>query len=253
MEKVISAGIRLMLLVLLVINFSCGEKKTENILDSLSYDSSNIETIKIQDKPVAGEIFEYRSQELPGYELYAIWPFGSISQFLINKNGEAKLLQLDNFNITEDGDQIIKDSEFTAIKFKERGEVNDIITFSQLILTNQTKQKIVFNHSQTKRSLQIGSIYTYATEKESGELKLSVDGYSYNFDVTTIAGTDTCKLDGAILFKGNIGYFERDPYGTNCKLIFFFSDKTVEILSISSNSACGCGANASLNHQFTLK
>jgi hypothetical protein len=254
MEKVKRTGIRLLLLFLVVINFSCGGKKTERILDSVATETV---TVKIQFPPPAGEIFEYRSQELLEYELYAIWLFGDQPQFVINRGGKVRLLPLDKFQTTAEGDQKLKDTEFATIKFTGQQEVDGTVIYDQLELMNQEGLKIVFNHSQTKRALQIGSTYGYSNEKESGELKLSTDSYGYNFDAITVVGTDTCKLDGAMRFKGNLGYFESqlygsedEPYDARCKLVFFFMESKVEILPISSNADCGCGVNAALNQTF---
>jgi hypothetical protein len=68
--------------------------------------------------------------------------------------------------------------------------------------------------------------------------------------IDTNVGNDICELEGAIQVKGNVGYYKGKLYAENCRLVFLFTDKKVQVLQAGSNSECGCGVNASLNHQF---
>lgn len=236
---------------------SCGEKKQENSTDQTADTVIlDVDTVGIPEygaEPAyAAEIFEYRSETLKNYQLYAIYLFQDAPQFIVVRNDEARLLQLDESREVEEG-QALEDEEFTAAKFLEEAEAEGITTFNQIELTTRADVNVVFNHSQTKRALTIGSAYAYAGEIGSGELKLTQTSDGYSFSVNTTAGDHICELEGSIRVRGNIGYYQGLPYEATCKLIFLFTNDSVEILSVSSNSECGCGANASLNHQFAKK
>lgn len=251
MGKIILASLCCLLLI------SCGGKKQENSVDQPADTAiMDVDTIGIpeygEEPAYAAEIFEYRSETLKNYQLYAIYPFQDVAQFIAVRNGEARLLTLDEEKQVEEG-QALDDEEFTAVKFLEEAEAEGITTFGQLELTTRADLNIVFNHSFTKRALTIASTYGYSGEAGSGELKLSPSGDEYTFTVNTTAGEHICELEGRIRVKGNIGYFQGQPFDVTCKLIFLFTEDSVEILSVSSNADCGCGANASLNHQFTQK
>lgn len=251
MGKIISLSLCVLLLI------SCGGKKLESPVDQTAdtviIDIDTVGVPEYGEEPAyAAEIFEYRSESLKNYQLYAIYLFQDAPQFIVVRNDEARLLTLDEDRKAEEG-QAVDDEEFTTAKFLEEAEAEGITTFGQIELTTRADLDVVFNRSHTKRALTIGSIYSYTGENGSGELKLIASGDAYDFSVNTNAGDHICEVTGAIRIKGNIGYFQGQPYDLTCKLIFLFTDKTVELLSVSSNSDCGCGANASLNHQFIIK
>lgn len=238
---------------MLLLVAACGEKKSEPSAspDTVEADSLSITpSDTIEEAYAAAEIFEYRSEALKNYELYAIYPFEDAAQFVVVRNGEARLLALNEERELEEG-QALDDEEFNAVKFLQQAEGNGIITFEQLELTNKAEANFSFNHSFTKRALTIGSAYNYTAGNGSGGLTLSQTGENYTFAVNTNSGEYMCELEGSVLVKGNIGYFQGQPYDATCKLIFFFTDKKVQLLQISSNPDCGCGANASLNATFT--
>lgn len=248
MGKVISLSLCFLFLI------SCGAKKQESSaeqtevaeIDSVSNPAPD------QEPATAVEIFEYRSEVFRNYQLYAVYPYQDAPQFIIVRSDEARLLVLNEEREVEEG-QALDDEEFTAAKFLEEYEADGVTTFGQIELTTRADVNIVFNHSQTKRSLTIGSSYGYSGENGSGDLALQQSGDTYALSVSLTAGEHICELEGTMRIKGNIGYFQGDPFETTCKLIFLFTDDSVEIISVTSNSACGCGANASLNHQFTKK
>lgn len=249
MGKVISLSLCFLFLI------SCGEKKRENtvdqIPDTVAIDLSDTAALE-QEFAYAAEIFEYRSETLKNYQLYAIYPYQDAPQFLVVRNDEARLLALNEDKEAEEG-QALDDEEFVAAKFLEETEAEGITTFGQIELTTRADLNVVFNHSQTKRSLTIGSVYRYTSETGSGELNLLPAGDAYRFTISTSEGDHICELEGSVRIKGNIGYFQGEPYDMTCKLIFYFSDKTVVVLSVTPDSSCGCGAKASLNHQFIMK
>lgn len=243
-------GFRLSLLVLLI-NFSCGEKKQEHPADQPE-DSVTIASAAItfdQESAYDPEIFEYRSTSLKDYQLYAIYLFQDAPQFIMVKNDEARLLKLNEEKEIEEG-QALDDEEFVEAKFLQETEADGMTTFEQIELTTRADLNVVFNHSQTKRSLTIGSEYGYVGEDISGKLRFEQAGEVYNFSVS-IDDEGHCKLKGPVRIKGNIGYFQGQPTGTACKLIFFFTEKIVRIFSIPST--CGCGKQVSLNNKFFWK
>lgn len=256
MEK-INLGIRLVLLPLIIIGFSCGGKKaestTEQSADTVIIDVDTVGIPEYGEEPAyAAEIFEYRSETLKNYQLYAVYPFQDAPQFLMVRNDEARLLAFNEDEEVEEG-QALDDEEFASAKFLQELETEGIITFGQIELTTRADLHAEFNQSQTKRALTIGSTYGYSGEIGSGDLSLQQTADGYKFSVSLSAGDHICELQGNMRVKGNIGYFQGEPYDTTCKLIFLFTNDSVEILSVTSNSACGCGANASLNHTFTKR
>lgn len=198
----------------------------------------------------AAEIFEYRSESLKNYELYIIYPYQEAIRFVLVQNGVARLLTLHEEREIPEG-QALNDNEFTAIKFFQEAESDGITTFGEVELTNRADATFTFRHSQTKRALTIGTAYSYTTGSGSGDLSLTQKGDAYAFSISTTTGEHICELESTVRIKGNIGYFEGQPYDTTCKLIFFFTDNKVQTLQVSSNPDCGCGANASLNAYFT--
>ena len=63
-----------------------------------------------------------------------------------------------------------------------------------------------------------------------------------------------CELEGVLRIKGNLGYYQDEPFEqTTCKLIFLFTETSVEVFMTTSNSDCGCGANATLDGLFKVK
>ena len=249
MGKVISLSLCFLFLI------SCGEKKRENTADQIS-DTVEVDlsdtTGLDQEFAYAAEIFEYRSETLRNYQLYAVYPYQDAAQFLVVRNDEARLLTLNEEKEAEEG-QALDDEEFVAAKFLQELETDGITTFGQVELTTRADLNVTFNHSQTKRSLTIGPVYDFTSETGSGELNILPAGDAYRFTVSTSEGDHVCELEGMIRVKGNIGYFQGEPYDATCKLIFFFTERSMEILPVSSNSDCGCGANASLAAIFTSR
>lgn len=250
------AGIRIILLFLTGVSFACGKKKQEEPAvdqapDTVVMDVDTVGIPEYGEEPAnAAEIFEYRSESLKNYELYIIYPFGEAVQFVIVQNGEARLLALNEDRTVEEG-QALDDNEFTAIKFFRETEREGISTFGEVELTSRAEANFLFSHSQTKRALTIGTSYTYASGNGSGDLSITPAADAYKFMIHTSSGEHMCELEGLVRVKGNIGYFEGQPYDATCKLIFFFTDHKVQTLQISSNPDCGCGANESLNAVFT--
>lgn len=256
MEKVIPAGIRLVLLFVLVINFSCGEKKQNNTTNDQIQDTVGIDSVSNpipdEEPAYAAEIFEYRSESLKNYQLYAIYLFQDAPQFVIVRNDEARLLVLNEDREVEEG-QALDDEEFIAAKFLEETETEGITTFGQIELTTRADLNITFNHSQIKRALTIGGQYSDTSGDGSGYFALAPHGDEYIIAIGTNKGDHVCELESRVRIKGNIAYFQGKLSAENCKLIFFFTDRKVQVLQVSSNSDCGCGAKASLNHQFVMK
>lgn len=250
-------GIRLIVLILSGILFSCGGKKQEPLVDqdvdTVIMDVDTVGIPEYGEEPANdAEIFEYRSESLRNYELYIIYPFQDAVQFVMVQNGEARLLMLDEDRELEEG-QALSDETFAAIKFFQESDRDGISTFEEIELSNQASANFTFRHSQTKRTQTIGSGYRFTSGNSSGDLSLTQLGDAYKFSINTTTGEHICEIESTLRIKGNIGYFEGQPYDSTCKLVFFFTDKKVQILQISSNPDCGCGANASLNQTFTLK
>jgi hypothetical protein len=246
MEKVISSGIRLILLFLVAIIVSCGEKKPEST-DNRVADTVVIDTMTSdQEQSYAAEIFEYRSETLKNCQLYAIHPLQDVTQFLMVKNDEARLLTFDDDVKVKEG-RGLTDDEFKTLKLFNDPQGKGIM------IANSAGTNFIFRQSQTKRSLTIEEQYAYTESNDSGNFALAQDGDAYFVAINVNAGDHFCELEGRIRIQGNIAYFRGKLYAEKCKLIFFFTDKKVQSIQISSNTDCGCGANASLNHQFTLK
>jgi hypothetical protein len=256
MEKVVSSGIRLMLLLLLVVSFSCGGKKSastdaERIVVE---DTSQVDTTAIsnQEYSNAVEIFEYRSEALKNYQIYAVYPFQDAPQFIVVRNDMARLLILDEDSEAEEG-QALKDEEFVAVKFLEELGGDGITTFGQIELTTRNDLNVIFNQSQTKRSLTIGEQYAYTNTNDSGSFTLVPQGDEYSVAIQSGTGDHFCELESTVRIKGNLAYFQGKQSTAHCKLIFFFTDKKVQVLQISSNSDCACAAKGSLNQEFSMR
>ncbi len=250
MEK-IASGVRLILIFLLVTGFSCGVKKSESSKYIVDEDTVSADTLVNQEYANAAEIFEYRSEVLKNYQVYAVYPFQDAPQFIVVRNDKARLLILDEDREAEEG-QALNDEEFVAIKFLEESGGNGITTFGQIELTTRADLNITFNHSQTKRSLFIGEHYAYTNGNDSGVFALAPQGDEYIAAIESGKGDRFCELESTIRIKGNIAYFQAKLLA-KCKLIFFFTDRKVQVLQVSSNSDCACEVNASLNQEFSMR
>lgn len=251
MEKVIRAYIALSLVIVL---FACdGKRQVTSATDnSVQVDSTTAtDTILQQAYAPASEIFEYRSESLSNYELYGVYPYEDAPVFVAVRNGKARLLTLNEEREAEEG-QALDDEEFVAAKFLEEASADGITTFGQIELTTRADLNVVFNHAFVKRSLILGEQYGFASAEGSGSFILSPNGDQHKVVISITAGSHACEIQGFLHIKGNVGFLQGNA-DEHCKLFFYFTDKQVQSLQISSNSDCNCGANTSLNQAFAMK
>lgn len=253
MEKVISSGVRLILLSLLVVSLSCGEKKSESTDAVVVEDTVEVDTTDLsnQEYPYAAEIFEYRSEARTGVELYGIYPFEDAPIFLVSFFGKTHLLNLNEELEADEGIALEDESNFSAIKLLEESEKDGIVSYGALALITHSATEALFRQSFTKRSLTIGKSYTCNPPNAKGELTLVPANDGYAFKLTVNASDKTCELKGLMRVEGNIGYFQGET-GTTCKLVFLFGNESLQLHAISSDAACGCGVSTFKQVDFRL-
>lgn len=204
------------------------------------------------------EFAAYRSEKLKDAELVAVYPFEDQPHFLIVRNNEARLLSIDNEQDVEGGVSIAYDSEVSALKLSaEREEDSGIIIFKKIDMITKSGEAVSFRPAVTKRSAAIGKKYVHQKGNATGDLEITLKGNELDFFVTTNTGDPdyhVCEVSGNMQFKGNLAYYQGEPFDDQtCKLIFLFIENSVQVITASGNQACGCGANAFLNHTFTKR
>ena len=108
-----------------------------------------------------------------------------------------------------------------------------------------------------KRALEFGEVYAYQHDEATGDVKISLkENATMSFSAKANTGKPDyhiCELEGIMPYRANLAYYQAEPVGAMCKVLFLFNMKTVDVFTISGNIDCGCGANATLNGQYQQK
>jgi hypothetical protein len=244
----------------LLLALSCGGKKTteqpetsEATADSIAKDSA-----KAINHPLEIETAEYRSQSLKGYQLYAVYPFEDEPVYLlINAEGKGRILSVDSDKQVAAG-EALADDEFTAIvPLEQKENPTGITAFEKIKLVKKDGTSAEFLHIMIKRALEFGEIYAYKNGEATGDIKISLkENATMSFTAKANTGTPDyhiCELEGVMSYRANLAYYQGEPVGVMCKVLFLFNGKTVDVFTASGNIDCGCGANATLNGQYQQK
>jgi len=249
-----------MLSATLLLAVACGGKKSvEQSADTtkLEVDSAAIDSVEanqIHDIETA----EYRSQSLKGYQLYAVYPFEDEPVYLlINAEGKGRILSMDDGKQAAEGLALV-DDEFTALVALEQKEnPTGITSFGKIKLIKKDGSSAEFLQIMVKRMLEFGEVYAYQQGEATGDVKLSVEeNLTMSFSAKANTGKPdyhVCELEGVMPYRANLAYYQGEPVGAMCKVLFLFNMKTVDVFTVSGNVDCGCGANATLNGRYQQK
>lgn len=245
---------------LLLTAIACGKKATdEQPSDTTSTADTN--TAVIKEKPAEAhlvEMAEYRSQAFKGYQLYAVYPFEDAPVYLlIDAGGKGRILSLNLDKQAPEG-TALADDEFTAVvALEEKENPSGIASFEKIKLVKKDGSPAEFMQVMVKRSLTFGEVYAYQQGEATGDIKLSVkENATMSFTARANTGAPEhhiCELQGLMSYKANLAYYQDEPAGITCKVLFLFNDQTVDVFTVSGNSDCGCAANVTLNGQYTKK
>ena len=244
----------------LLLTVACGgNKTTEQAADTtqLKVDSAAVDSVEAN-KIREIETAEYRSQSLKGYQLYAVYPFEDAPVYLlIDAAGKGRILSLDDSKQAAQG-RALKDDEFTAIvPLEQKENPSGITSFEKIQLVRKDGTSAEFLHIMIKRALEFGEVYAYQHDEATGDVKISVkENLTMSFSAKANTGKPDfhiCELHGTMSYRANLAYYQGEPVGAMCKVLFLFNQKTVDVFTVSGNVDCGCGANATLNGQYQQK
>lgn len=251
---------RFMFLGLLLTALACGRKTAEEQpSDTVSSADTNTTVIKTQ-PPEAhlAEMAEYRSPALKGYQLYAVYPFEDAPVYLlIDAGGKGRILSLNLDKQPLEG-TALTDDEFTAVvALGQKENPSGIASFEKIKLVKKDGSAVEFMQVMVKRNLTFGDVYAYQQGEATGDLKLSLrENATMSFAARASTGAPDhhiCELQGLMAYKANLAYYQDEPAGVTCKVLFLFNDQTVDVFTVSGNIDCGCAPNVTLNGQYMKK
>ena len=250
----------ILLSAIMLLAVACGGKKpAEQPADTLAIKVDSAAVDSVEAKQIHEiETAEYRSQSLKGYQLYAVYPFEEEPVYLlINAEGKGRILSVDDSKQAAQG-VALKDDEFTAVVSLEQKEnPSGITSFGKIQLIKKDGTKAEFLRIMVKRMLEFGEVYAYQHGEATGDIKISVkENLTMSFSAKANTGKPDfhiCELEGIMPYRANLAYYQAEPVGAMCKVLFLFNMKTVDVFTISGNIDCGCGANATLDGQYQQK
>lgn len=250
----------IILSAILLLAAACGGKKpAEQTADTtaLKVDSAAVDSVEAN-KIHEIETAEYRSQSLKGYQLYAVYPFEDEPVYLlIDAAGKGRILSMDDSKQAAEG-LALADDEFAAlVALDQKEHPTGITSFEKIRLIRKDGSSAEFMQIMVKRMLEFGEVYAYQHGEATGDVKLSVkENLTMSFSAKANTGKPDyhiCELDGVMPYRANLAYYQGEPVGAMCKVLFLFNMKTVDVFTITGNVDCGCGANATLNGQYQQK
>jgi hypothetical protein len=245
---------------ILLLAAACGGRKpAEQPVDTteVKVDSAAVDSVEAKQMHEI-ETAEYRSQSLKGYQLYAVYPFEEEPAYLlIDAAGRGRILAVDDDKQVAQG-LALKDDEFTAIvPLEQKENPTGITSFEKIRLVKKDGSSAEFLHIMVKRALEFGEVYTYQHGEATGDIKISLkENATMSFSARANTGNPDhhiCELEGIMPYRANLAYYQAEPVGAMCKVLFLFNMKTVDVFTISGNIDCGCGANATLDGQYQQK
>jgi hypothetical protein len=204
------------------------------------------------------EMAEYRSQSLRGYQLYAVYPREDAPVYLlINAEGKGRILSANAEKKAAEGTALVDDEFDAVVALEEKENPTGIHSFEKIKLVKKDGTPAEFMRVMVKRNLTFGEIYAYQHGEATGDVKISLkENATMSFTAKANTGAPDhhiCELEGMMSYKANLAYYQGTPFDATCKVLFLFNDKTVDVFTVSGNADCGCGANVTLNGQYTKK
>jgi hypothetical protein len=243
-----------------------GVSSHQEVITSVSPDGKLVSTpesiipVGANALPRPVEIITYFSQENSGLVITGIYPHEDVPVFLVSGReiiDNLHVLRMDTGKETSFGVALEGDENFKAIHMTDEAEKSTGVNYFQTItLVNKQDKKIAFSEVAIKRAPFTPALkYAYDSDGgASGRIELTmVDPITATFSSDISSGepdNHICQGTGAISIRYNVGYHEGNNGEEACKLVFAFSDKKLQILQLSSNGVCGCGANASYDGEY---